>query len=369
MIGASSRADCRLGLCWKAPVLRTATMMVAGAPGINPPARPGTGGTSRGPARIRRGIGVAIGGVRTVIGDRHLRPFLFLSGLALLFLAVAAGWNAAHSDFLPAQASFWLPSGDSPISVFDLRIFLIDTVFLSCLVLIQASVIRYRKGRREGEPITVRGAFSGLVSHARTLASLVVMTAFAATVLFELASQSQFIGKIVSGITMTVFFLPYAYYFPNELSTAIFFSSEILAVTIIPVLFTLYAVPVAVLEQTGLCASLAGSVRLMKETRRELLGCAIVLGAIVLGILAVALLIGQSPLLLNHDYDFFLRISRGQVLMTLACYGFILACGVATALVPATLAVAVTDLYADGNTHPPGRRLHGGAGSEGAPAR
>jgi hypothetical protein len=61
-------------------------------------------------------------------------------------------------------------------------------------------------------------------------------------------------------------------------------------------------------------------------------------------------LIGQSPLLLNHDYDFFLSLSRGQVLMTVVCYGFLLACGVLTAIGSTIFGIAVTDLYACGGT-------------------
>ncbi len=88
----------------------------------------------------------------------------------------------------------------------------------------------------------------------------------------------------------------------------------------------------------------------MKKTWREILGCVLVFGAAVLAIVAIAVLIGQSPLLLNHDYDFFLKLSRGQVLMTAVCYGFILACGVLAAVGSTVLGVAITGLYACGAT-------------------
>jgi len=80
---------------------------------------------------------------------------------------------------------------------------------------------------------------------------------------------------------------------------------------------------------------------------------------------AIALVIGQSPLLLNHDYDFFLQISRGQVLMTAACYGFVAACGALLAVGSTIMGIAITDLYACGATGPvhqgPENRIPGGA--------
>ena len=79
-----------------------------------------------------------------------------------------------------------------------------------------------------------------------------------------------------------------------------------------------------------------------------MLGCLLVLGAIFLGVAAIALLIGQSPLLLNRDYDFFL--SRGQLLMTVVCYGFILACWMLIAVGSTAAGVAIADLYTYGKT-------------------
>ena len=83
-------------------------------------------------------------------------------------------------------------------------------------------------------------------------------------------------------------------------------------------LLALYVVPVIVLENKGLFMALAGSVRLMKNTWNEMLGCTLIFGAIILMVAAGGLLIGQSPALLNNDYDFFLQMSRGQILMTAA---------------------------------------------------
>jgi hypothetical protein len=126
-------------------------------------------------------------------------------------------------------------------------------------------------------------------------------------------------------------------------------------------LLVLYVIPVIVLEKKGLVPSLAGSFWLMKKTWQEMLGCILVFGVIVIGVSAIALVIGQSPLLLNHDYDFFLNMSRGQVLMTVACYGFLLTCFLLIAVGFTAAGVAIADLYHVGKSNgisgiPEGRR-------------
>lgn len=147
---------------------------------------------------------------------------------------------------------------------------------------------------------------------------------------------------------MTLFYLPYAYYVPNEVSTALLFSFEIMIINIVLFLVALYVVPGTVLESKRLLPALAGSVTLMKKTWREMLGCIIVFGTLILGVAGIALLIGQSPLLLNHDYDFFLQFSRGKVLMTVACYGFLLASGILMAIGSTIIGIAITELYRTG---------------------
>ena len=104
------------------------------------------------------------------------------------------------------------------------------------------------------------------------------------------------------------------------------------------------------LESKRLLPALAGSVTLMTKTWREMLGCILVFGTIILGVLGIALVIGQSPLLLSHDYDFFLQFYRGKVLMTVACYGFLLACGVLMAIGSTVIGIAIAELYRIGES-------------------
>jgi hypothetical protein len=245
-----------------------------------------------------------------------------------------------------------IPIGNSflmyPFLIFDTRLFLVELICLSCFTILLAALVMYRNEKDTYQSITVREAFASIGAYAGPLATLSVMMALFGTLLNEIISQSQFFGKIVMTISMAIFYLPYAYYLPDPLSSSIFFSVIILCVNIFLFLVALYVVPVIVLEKKGLVPALAGSLGLMKKTWRELLGCAVSYGAIVLGVAAVALVIGHSPLLLNHDYDFFINMSRGQPLMMAVCFLFLTGCWVMMAAGFTAAGIAITDLYSCG---------------------
>ena len=348
----STLADCWLGLCRKTPALHTASAVLLGDPGEIRSVQSDAGGSAGRQGRIRNGIGIAMASIRALFSEKRLLGFSFLSGLVILFLVLAEQWNLSHIDTSYAVSNLiTIQLGDSYLIVFDLRLFVIEAVCLSGFTLLLAALVRYRTARNAAIPITVRRAFREAGWHIGSLGALSLTMAFVTTVLLEIASQNQFTGTIVSAISHAMFWLPYAYYFaPNGIFTSLFFSFRILVANTVLFLLALYVVPVIVLEKKGLLSAFAGSVRLMKKTWRELLGCALVFGAIILAVAAIGLLIGQSPALLNNDYDFFLQESRGLVLMTGACYGFLLACGMLMAAGSTVLGIAVTDLYAWGRT-------------------
>ncbi len=344
----STLTDCWLGLCRKAPALHTASAVLLGDPEETKSAMPDAGGASGSPARIRRGIGIATGSIWALFHDRRLFLFSLLAGLVILFLVAAEGWIITHYDLL-MSSYLWIPFKDTTLIVFDLQLFLVEAVCLSGFTFLLAALVCYRDAKNKGQPVTFRGAFNAASRHTGMLAALSVTMALVATLLLELSAQNETLGTIEFTISMTLFWLPYAYYFaPNGVLTALFFSFQIVVANAILFLLALYVVPSIVLEDKGLISAIAGSFRLMKKTWRELLGCALVFGAIVLAVACIGLIIGQSPALLNNDYDFFLQVSRGQLLMMAACYGFLLACGVLMALGSTVLGIAVTDLYAWG---------------------
>jgi hypothetical protein len=338
-----------LGWCPNTPVVRTTpAVLVIPSVTVNP-AQPGSDGYGSS-GRIRRGIDVATGSIRTLIGNRHLLWFSLLAGLAILFLIAAEAYIVV-SSWSAQPFLVGIPIIDSFLIV-DTRLFLLQAVCISCFNLILAGLVIYRSRERTGKIRKIRDAFSAVNPHTGTLATLSLVMAVAGTILTAIATQTQIVGKIVAGISMTLFYLPYAYYVPDILGSALFSSAIIMAVTISQFLVALYVVPVIVLENRGLLPAMAGSFAIMKKTWREILGCLIVLGVIIVMVATIAFVIGQSPLLLNHDYDFFLQISRGQVLMTAVCYGFILAFGILMAAGSTILGIAVTELYASGTGSP-----------------
>ena len=337
-----------LGWCPNHPVIRTAPVALMASQeslGVRGSAA-GSGAGSSG--RVRDGIAIATGSLKALFRDRHLLGFSLLAGIALIFLIVAEGWSVTHYASIPLPYSIWIPLGNSSLIVFNLQLFLIEAICLSSLTCLLAGLILYRNRSSAKKSVTIREALAMVNAHAVPLATLSIIMAFVATLVFELVSQSQFIGKIVFSIDMTLFYLPYAYYVPNEVTSALFFSFEIMIINIVLFLVALYVVPGIVLESKRLLPAIAGSVTLMKKTWREMLGCILVFGIILIGVAGIALLIGQSPLLLNHDYDFFLQFSRGKVLMTVACYGFLLASGILMAIGSTVMGIAVTELYRSG---------------------
>lgn len=338
-----------MGWCPNAPAVRTAPAVLVLPQVTVHPAQPDSG-SAGGQRPIRLGIGFALESIKTLIREKHLLWFSLLAGLVICFLIFAEGWNITHDNsILPSV--IWIPLGEAGLIVFDSRLFIIEAICLTGFTLLLAGLVLYRNGSHTKKPLTIREGFAGINHHTGTLAGLSIVMAVVATILFEITSQSRFFGTIESGISMAMFHLPYAYYFaPDRIFSALFFSFRIMVINIVLFLLLFYIVPVIMLEKKRLSSALAGSVSLMRKTWREMLGLGLVFGIIVLAVAAIGLLIGQSPLLLNHDYDFFLQMTRGRILMTVACYGFLTACGILTALGSTVLGIAITDMYDYGKT-------------------
>ena len=289
----------------------------------------------------------------------------------MLFLILAQGWSITHVGPTPSfnldipvgdstlfidlqNQLVALPSGNSSM-IIDLRLFLMEMICLSGFIFILAGLVLYRSGNRGKTAVTVREGCAIVRASFWSLAALSTGMAFVATIVYIFISHSQFFGSIVHGITMALFYLPYEYYNPGGVfsvlyASANFFALEIMVINILLFLAALYLIPVIVLDKKGLIPALAGSVTLFRRTWCEVLGCILVFGFIILVIAAVALLIGQSPLLLNHDYDYFISLYRGNLPMTIVCYGFIVACWIFLAAGFTAACVAISNLYQIGKS-------------------
>jgi hypothetical protein len=360
-----------LGLCPKSPAMHTTTAVLIGQPELVHPQTPDGRGPAIRPGRFRDGIRIAAASLEAMIRDRQLLWFTLLSGLVMLFLIFAQGWSITHIEMTPSSY-LDIPVGDSTLYMdlqnqlvaldsgnsnlyIDVRLFIMEMICLSGFILILAGLVLYRNGSPGKTAVTIREGWAAVRASFRPLVALSAGMALAATIMYPLIYNSQFFGSIVHGITMALFWLPYSYYEPQGVfavlyASANFFALEIMVINSLLFLAAFYLVPAIVLEKKGLVPALAGSLTLFRRTWREVLGCILVFGFIVLGVAAVGLLIGQSPALLNHDYDFFLSGSRGYLPMMAVCYGFIVACWILMAAGFSAAGVAIAELYQVGKS-------------------
>ena len=339
-----------LGLCRKAPVLRMAPAIQMGETGSAISSQPGGGSTPARRGSVRDGIRIATGSLGALLRERSLLWFVILSSLAMLILPLAWWWRITHAgSVLPFMVS--MPASGKVFvnthMVLDTGILLLEMICLSCFTLVLAGLILHRNNRGR-MTVPVRESFVGINGHTGSLLGLALLLSVIAWLAYEIVSQTRFFGGIIHTVSMAVFHLPYAYYFPGELSGALYFTFLLMAINTAVLLIALHVIPGIVLGKKRLIPALAGSAVLLKKTWCDLLGCAMVFGLVVLAAAAVALIIGQSPLLLSHDYDFFLQISRGQVLMTVVCFGFITACWAGIAAWLTAAGIAVADIYRQG---------------------
>jgi hypothetical protein len=368
MTGYKESFDSWLGLCPKSPIMHTTTSVLISRQDIVQVPVPDGSGPSGRPGRIRDGISIAAASLKALVRDRQLLGFSFFAGLIMLFLVLAEGWSHRYIDptfpvtVLIGGSSIYvdlqylwvgIPIGDSH-GIFYVGVFLIELVCLSGFIMVLTGLLLYRNGNRE-TPFTIREGLSAARPSLGSLAVLSMGMALLATVAYELIFNSLFFAGIIRTI-MELFWLPYAYYEPQNWTlgaiyySAYFFALEMMIINILLILAALYLVPAIVLEKKGLVPALAGSIPLFQRTWREMLGCLIVFTLIVLGVFAVGLLIGQSPALLNQDYDFFISPSRGYLPMMVVCYGFIIACWILMAAGFTAAGVAIADLYRAGKS-------------------
>jgi hypothetical protein len=144
-------------------------------------------------------------------------------------------------------------------------------------------------------------------------------------------------------IQMAIIRIPNAY-IPYGDVMAFFYSFLLLDINTVLFLFALCLVPVIVLKKTGPVPAPAGLISLIRKTWREMLGCILVYGTIIVGVFTVALVIGQLPQLLYQGYSYHATVLT-HPLMLVVYYGFILACSIIMAAGFTAAGVAVADLY------------------------
>lgn len=325
-----------LGLCRKPPVFCPAPSLLLAPAETLPAGRP----ESSGSGRIRRGVSIAATSLKTIVRNRNLLVFSFLSGLAMFLLIAAKVWDVQQFDeTLPFLIP--IPSGN-PVIVVDPGFFLVELVCLSCFTILLAGLVLQRNGNEGKNRVTFREGFAGARTHIGPLAVLSLAMALIATIAFGIISEIEFLGDIVMSTQMSIIGIPDAY-IPYGDVMAFLYSFILLDINTVLFLFALCLVPGIVLKKTGPVPAPAGLVSVLRRTWREMLGCILVYGTIIVGVTAVALVIGQLPRMLYQGYSFHATVLT-HPLMMVVYYGFILACSIIMAAGFTAAGVAIADL-------------------------
>ncbi len=330
-----------LGWCPNAPALRTAPAVLMVPPETIHADQPDGSGPAGRSGRVRLGINIAAGSLKTMVRNPYLLGFSFLSGLVMFFLIMAEVGDLKHfNKTLPFQIT--LPLSNSFI-VFDPWFFLVELICLSCFTILLAGLVLQRNGNGVAITVTFIETFAGARTHIGPLAVLSLAMALIATMAFGIISGIELFGDIVMRIQMAIIWIPDAY-IPYGEVMAFLYSFILLDINTVLFLFALWLVPFTVLKKTGPAPGRAGLLSLIRRTWREMLGCVLVYGTIVMGVFAVALVIGQLPQLLYQGYSYH-ATALTHPLMVVVYYGFILACSIIMAAGFTAAGVAGAKLY------------------------
>jgi hypothetical protein len=341
----SSVSDWWLGLCPKTPAFQTEPAVLMASPETIHPARPDGNGPADRSGRIRQGINIAAGSLKMMVRERQMLWFTLISGILMSFLFTLMYWTRGNVYYDPFLIR--IPLGDF-ILWFDPRLIPIQAFCLFCFTFLMAGLIQYRTRIHTDHPLTIREGFLGVCIRAGPLAALSIAMALVGTILIAVVTSDN-----LADISLQVmdFFMPYTWFLPDGLGLSITFwlMSVILCVTITLFLAVLYVVPVIVLENKGLISALAGSLTLMRKTWREILGCILVYGILVLLIGGISLVMSQSFSLYNYDLVFW--NSQGLMpIATLVCEIVMFCFTVLIAVCSMAAVVAIVDLYRVGKS-------------------
>lgn len=292
------------GLCRKAPVVRT---MHADFVHLPTTAHEGSSDGGAGGSRtIRRGIGAAFSGMRTLNRNRHLLWFTLLAGLVLAGNAVAEG------------ALWYINRTLQPDSIgLYVQDFFLSFPTLFCLVFLLAGLVVSLSSQKEGHASFFEG-LAGAKKFVKPLLLWSMILALAGILLFRiwvdlftwLPLEFPFLSIlgpshfVISTITQFPFnwMLDWAMvteipgYGGRSLLLLIYpfgfmWTMNFLAIALVIFVLTPFVVPLIVLEQKTIREAVMGSFAMMKKTWAEIISCTVFLGIVVCGMFLTYLLV------------------------------------------------------------------------------
>jgi len=344
------------GLCRRPPVVRTMQADFVHLPGTAHEGLPDGGGSGSG--TIRRGIGAAFSGMRTLNRNRQLLWFGLLAGLVLAGNAVGEG-------------AFWYINRTLQPDIIGLYLqdFFLGFATLFCLLLLLAGLILSISSKKEG-PASFTEGLAGAKKYWKPLFLWSIILAIAGILLFRIwvelftwlpPAEFQFLylfgpsNFVISTITQFPFnwTLDWAMlteipgYGGRSLLLLIYpfgfmRTMNFLAITLLMFVLTPFVVPLIVLEQKTLREAVMGSFALMKTIGAEIVTCAAFLGVAVFGVFLTYLLVQAASGIVNPYVTVMFHPTVAWITLAVL-YNLVL---VAFAFVVATVGgIAVMDLY------------------------
>ncbi len=291
------------GLCRKPPVFRALQVDIVT---LHQSVHDGSpNGGAGGPGTIRRGIGAALSGMRTLNRNRQLLWFTLLAGLVLAGNAIGqAALRYVGRTLQPA------------IIVQYVLDFFIGFSTLFCLVFLLAGLFLSIPSGKSGSASFFAG-LAGAKKFARTIFVWSVVLAIAAMLLFRiwvnffiwLPHEFGFlaiIGPHFFGSFITQF--PFNWTLDWNMFTEIpgyggrslllwiypfgvMEAMNFMAITLLLFILTPFVIPLFVLEQKSIHEAVAGSCSMMKKIWAETAACGAFLGGVVSGLFLTYLLI------------------------------------------------------------------------------
>jgi hypothetical protein len=270
-----------LGWCPNAPAMRTATVVLTTPPfTLHPLEQDGGAGGS---GRIGRGIGLATGSLKTLIRNKRLLWFSFLTGFVMLFMFGAEFSLHVFGTYpyTPIEYSLWLA-----------LVFTIQMISVFCMYFLLACLILSVSSGLSGRAVTLREGLSKARSHMRSLLGWSVVMALLGTALYVI--QNQYFGDLNFTLIQIIDQFPFNFILlPEIYSTgpigggyhilsAVAFTIFATIINVFFFILTLFVVPVLVLENKHLPGAVAESISLVKKVWGEIITCFLIFGLILL---------------------------------------------------------------------------------------
>ena len=311
-------ADRWLGLCRKPPAVRVSQTYIGNRPEPVVEGRPDGG--AGGSAAIRRGIGSALSGMRTLNRNRQLLWFTLLAGLVLVGNAIG------HAALYIIEGN-WQPdhfvAGEAPVSLFGLDSshiishvldFFIAFATLFCLLILLAGLVLSISSKKQG-PVSFFEGLTGAKKFLKPIFLWSVVLALAGMLLIRIfilfpvsvwPQELQFLHPFAFTGMLSQF--PFNFNLdPNYLTELPGYGGRSLLLWIYPfgfnmalidvpvdlflLILTPFVVPFVVLEQKTLREAVAGSLTMMKKILVEASACAAFFGVIAFGLYLTYLLV------------------------------------------------------------------------------